>query len=213
MTAVVSVPILLHSLLTGYLLASYGGRRWSYFRSQGFDDSQSAWLYVVMTAVILAILLSLSAQLAFLFGLLAKSQGRAITWLLGPFVAWCWIPLIGRTHGDASEWILYLSPISGLLANEFAEGGWWLHEAESGRWGFYLLIHCGLYATIAATLAWFNYRFARRVLLRPAGTPLAHCEVGPASLPRPIDSLARRDAWMNARPLAINRYFQRPPKV
>jgi ABC-type transport system involved in multi-copper enzyme maturation permease subunit len=168
-TALVSVPILLHAFLRGYLLASYGsGLHWSYFGRQGFNVSQSAWLYVIMTVVNLVVVLGLVAQLGFFIGLWAKTQGRAVIWSLGVFCAWCWIPLVISEYADVTQWALYFSPISGVLANERQDTGWWLREAERGHWGFYLLIHCGIYATIVATLAWLNFRIARRVLLRSA---------------------------------------------
>jgi ABC-type transport system involved in multi-copper enzyme maturation permease subunit len=173
--AVVSVPILLHAILVGFLHASYGGSRWSYYRLQGFDVSQSAWYYVTVATLNLVVLLALAAQLAFLFGLPAKTQGRAVTAVLGVFVAWCFIPLIVLTLINADSWVLYLSPISGLLANEVPEFNdeWWRRQTETGHSGFYMLIHCGIYASIAATLAWVNHLLARRVLLRPSrpGSP------------------------------------------
>jgi hypothetical protein len=122
-----------------------------------------------MAAVNLLILLGLAAQLAFLFGLRAKTQGRAVTAVLGVFVAWCFIPVIVRIFANTGGWTLYFSPISGLLANEYPEQGdtWWLRFGmETGRWGFYLLIHSGIYASIVVTLAWVNRRLAGRVLLR-----------------------------------------------
>jgi hypothetical protein len=171
---VVSIPIFLQALLRGYLQAShsYGGRRWSYYRLQGFDSSQSAQLYVVMDVVYLVLVLSLAAQLAFLSGLLAKTQGRALVAALSIFTAWCFIPFIVRlyTLGFGSDSMLYFSPISGLLANEWVEvnNSFGLGDAESRHSGFYLLIHCGLYAAIVATLAWVNHLLARRILLRPS---------------------------------------------
>jgi ABC-type transport system involved in multi-copper enzyme maturation permease subunit len=167
---VVSIPIFLQALLRGYLQASYsyGGRRWSYYRLQGFDSSQSAQLYVVMDVVNLVLVLSLAAQLAFLSGLLAKTQGRALVAALGIFAAWCFIPFIVHRFTLGSHSMLYFSPISGLLANEWVEvnNSFGLADAESRHSGFYLLIHCGLYAAIVATLAWVNHLLARRILLR-----------------------------------------------
>jgi ABC-type transport system involved in multi-copper enzyme maturation permease subunit len=169
---VVSVPIFLHALLRGYLQASYsyGGRRWSYYLMQGFDSSQSARFYVVMEAVYLVLVLGLAAQLAFLLGLLAKTQGRALTAALGVFVAWCFLPLIVRRYTFAPDQMLYFSPITGLLANEFVDvnNSLGFFEPDSRSSGFYLMIHCGLFAAIVATLAWVNHVLASRVLLRPA---------------------------------------------
>jgi hypothetical protein len=172
--AIVAVPILLHAILVGYLQGSYGARRWSYYRLQGFDAITSSRFYVVVAAVNLVILLGLSAQLAFLFGLRARTQGHALTAVLGVLAEWCFIPLFVRMFADTGGWTLYLSPISGLLTNEYPEfsNDWWLRAGtETGRWGFYLLIHCGIYAALVLILAWVNQRLAARVLLRPATQP------------------------------------------
>jgi ABC-type transport system involved in multi-copper enzyme maturation permease subunit len=169
--AVVSVPIVVQAMFIGYFQTSASGWRNSYYSRQGFDPSQSAELHVIVVGLNLVILLGLAAQLAFLFGLTAKTQGRAVTGVLGLFVAWSFIPVVVRMFGDTGGWTLYLSPISGLLMNEYPEVGrtWWLHGGtEEGRWGFYLLVHFGIYATIVATLAWINQLLARRVLLRPS---------------------------------------------
>ena len=128
-----------------------------------------------MEALYLIVLLSLAAQLAFLFGLTAKTQGRAVTVTLAVFTAWSVIPLFVRDKGGygdtwADAWVMYLSPISGIALNGlFSTNFWWrLHfGTETGRFGFYLLIHLGIYAAIVACLAWFNYRLAGRVLCRP----------------------------------------------
>jgi ABC-type transport system involved in multi-copper enzyme maturation permease subunit len=167
--ALVSVPILLHASLRGYLLGSYGdGLHWTYYGSQGFNVSQSAWLYVITTAVNLVIVLGLAAQLGFFIGLRAKTQGRAVAWSLGVFCLWCWVPYLVSEYAHVTEWGLYFSPISGVWANESQHTCWWLREAERGQWGFYLLVHCGIYATFVAMLAWLNFHIARRVLLRSA---------------------------------------------
>jgi hypothetical protein len=169
--AIVSVPIVVQAMFIGYFQTSASGWRNSYYSLQGFDPSQSAELHVIVVGLNLVILLGLAAQLAFLFGLTAKTQGRAVTGVLGLFVAWSFIPVVVRMFGDTGGWTLYLSPISGLLVNEYPEVGrtWWLRRGtEEGRWGFYLLVHCGIYATIVAILAWINQLLARRVLLRPS---------------------------------------------
>jgi ABC-type transport system involved in multi-copper enzyme maturation permease subunit len=184
-TALVSVPILLHAILRGYLRGSYGGGFWSYYGRMGFTDSQGARFYVIMTVVNLVIVLGLAAQVGFFISLRAKTQGRAVAWTLGLFCAWCWIPLVVSGYAHVTVWALYFSPISGVLANERQDTGWWLHEAEPGHWGFYLFIHCGIYAVLVATFSWINFRIARRVLLRSAAP------ARPVSRTRTIFSLKR----------------------
>jgi hypothetical protein len=101
---------------------------------------------------------------------LAKTQGRALTAALGVFVAWCFLPLIVRRYTFAPDQMLYFSPLTGLLANEFVDvnNSLGFFEPDSRSSGFYLMIHCGLFAAIVATLAWVNHVLASRVLLRPA---------------------------------------------
>ena len=53
------------------------------------------------------------------------------------------------------------------MLNEFPTAYDLRWGTEEGRFGFYLLIHLGIYGAIAACLAWFNYRLAGRVLCRP----------------------------------------------
>jgi hypothetical protein len=72
-----------------------------------------------VTMVNLVLLFAFVSQLAFLCGLRAKTQGRAVTTALGAFVAWCLIPLFLLVFTEAPAAILYLSPIGGLLVNEF----------------------------------------------------------------------------------------------
>ena len=75
-----------------------------------------------------------------------------------------------RRFTFATDPVLYFSPISGLLANEFVEvnNSLGLGDAESRHSGFYVLIHCGVLAAIVATLAWVNHVLAGRILLRPS---------------------------------------------
>ncbi len=172
--AIVSVPILIHAVLVGYFHISAHPRD-SYYGQQGFSASQSAEFHFIVEALYLIVLLSLAAQLAFLFSLTAKTQGRAVTITLAVFTAWSVIPLLVRDKGGYGDiwgeaWVMYLSPISGIALNGlFSTNFWWrLHfGTETGRFGFYLLIHLGIYAAIVACLAWFNYRLAGRVLCRP----------------------------------------------
>jgi hypothetical protein len=123
----------------------------------------------------LVILLNLAAQMAFLFGLWGKTQGRAVTTVLSVFVAWCIVPLIIRIFADAGSWILYFSPIGGLLVNQFPRLG--LSQPPPGMFfsrlsrpaedDFHAVIHYAIYGAIVGTLVWVNHGVARRVLLRP----------------------------------------------
>jgi ABC-type transport system involved in multi-copper enzyme maturation permease subunit len=172
--ALVSVPILIHAMFVGYFHISAHPRD-SYYGQQGFNASQSAQLQFIVEALYLIVLLSLAAQLAFLFSLTTKTQGRAVTTTLAVFTAWSVIPLFVRNAGGYRDiwgdgWVMYLSPISGIALNGLFRSNifWRIHfGTETGRFGFYLLIHLGIYAALAACLAWFNYRLAGRVLCRP----------------------------------------------
>jgi hypothetical protein len=92
--------------------------------------------------------------------------------VLGLFFIWCMIPLVVRVFAGTKPWVLYFSPFAGIAVNQVPElglpgkGPWQLASAPSGS-VFYLLVHCGIYATIVALLAWINYRVAGRVLVRP----------------------------------------------
>ncbi len=106
--AIVSVPILIQAAFVGYFHISASGPHASYYGQQGFNPSQSAELHFLVVALNLIVLLSLAAQLAFLFGLKAQTQGRAVTATLGVFAAWSVIPLFIRLfatkeHGPVSE--------------------------------------------------------------------------------------------------------------
>jgi ABC-type Na+ efflux pump permease subunit len=167
--AIVSAPILIQAAFVGYFHISASGPHATYYGHQGFNPSQSAELHMIVVMLNLVILLNLAAQLAFLFGLRAKTQGRAVTATLGVFVAWSVIPILIRTSDNAEAWILYLTPISSMVLNELP-GEWWSRPdfgMETGRFGFYLLVHFGIYAGIVTYLAWFNYRLAGRLLCRP----------------------------------------------
>ena len=172
--AIVSVPILIHSAFVGYFhISAHPGRL--VFRRTRIHALQSAQFHFIVESLYLIVLLSLAGQLAFLFSLIAKTQGRAVTITLAVFTAWSVIPLFIHDKGGygdiwADGWIMYLSPISGIALNGLSRNDlWWrLHfGTETGRFGFYILIHLGIYAAIAACLAWFNYRLAGRVLCRP----------------------------------------------
>jgi ABC-type transport system involved in multi-copper enzyme maturation permease subunit len=168
--AIVSVPILIQAAFIGYFHISASGPHSSYYSSQGFNPSQSAQLHFLMVALNLIVMLSLAAQLAFLFGLKAKTQGHAVTAALGVFAAWSLIPFFIRLYANNEAWIMYLSPISGIVLNELpqlARSSGLSDLAETGRFGFYALIHLGIYAAVAAFLAWFNHGLSGRILCRP----------------------------------------------
>jgi hypothetical protein len=169
--AVVSVPILIYALVDGYFQTGLGGPRRLYYELQGFGTGDAV-PYVLVVAANLVILLSLAAQLAFLFGLKAKTQVRATVGVLGLFFIWCMIPLVVRVFTGTKPWILYFSPFAGIAVNQVPElglrgrGPWQSAAAFNGS-VFYLLIHCGIYATIVLLFAWINYVVAGRVLVRP----------------------------------------------
>jgi ABC-type transport system involved in multi-copper enzyme maturation permease subunit len=169
--AVVSVPILIHAVIDSYMQTGFGGPRRLYYELQGFNTG-SALPYVLVVAANLAILLSLAAQLAFLFGLKTRTQVPATVGVLGLFFIWCMVPLVIRVFTRTAPWMLYLSPFAGVAVNQVPElglpgnGPWQATTPLSGR-PFYLLVHCGIYAAIVLLLAAINYHFAGRVLVRP----------------------------------------------
>jgi ABC-type transport system involved in multi-copper enzyme maturation permease subunit len=166
--AIVSAPILVQAGFIGYFHISSSGPHASYYGRQGFNPSQAAEFHFIVVALYLIVLLSLAAQLAFLFGLRAKTQGRAVTATLGVLAAWSVVPLLIHLYAVRQPWIMYLSPISGIVLNEFPNAYELRWGTEEGRFGFYLLIHLGIYAAVVASLAWFNYRLADRILCRRA---------------------------------------------
>jgi ABC-type transport system involved in multi-copper enzyme maturation permease subunit len=151
---VVSVPILFHAFLVEFLQQHLG---------------QSFFL---VTAVNLVILLNLATQLAFLFGLRARTQGRAVTAVLGVFTAWCVIPVLVRIFADANPWSLYFSPVGALLVSQFPDLG--RSHPRNPIFGnlpqasdFFALLHAAIYAAIVGTLVLINRGAARRLLNRP----------------------------------------------
>jgi ABC-type transport system involved in multi-copper enzyme maturation permease subunit len=169
--AVVSVPILIYAVIDGYFQTGFGGPRRAYYELQGFDPT-SALPYLLVVAANLAIVLSLAAQLAFLFGLLTRTQVRATVGVLGLLFTWCMLPLVIRVFTRTGPWILYLSPFAGVAVNQVPElglpgNGPWQRDAVYGGRAFYLLVHCAIYTVIVLLLAGLNYRVAGRVLVRP----------------------------------------------
>lgn len=137
------------------------------------------------TLVNLLVLLNLAAQLGFLCGLRAQTQGRAVIVAMSVFVAWSAIPVIGRMILNTGPWTLYFSPLGGLLVTQFPQLGVsaGLHHRLSyatpqivphlgmgdGIAGFYLLVHAVIYTIVIACLGWLNHDLARRLLVRPRG--------------------------------------------
>jgi uncharacterized membrane protein len=97
-------------------------RRRLYYELQGFNTGDAV-PYVLVVAANLVLLLSLAAQLAFLFGLKAKTQVRATVGVLGLFFIWCMIPLVIRVFTGTKPWILYFSPFAGIAVNQVPELG------------------------------------------------------------------------------------------
>jgi ABC-type transport system involved in multi-copper enzyme maturation permease subunit len=139
----------------------------------------------LMTVINLLVLLNLAAQLAFLCGLRAQTQGRAVVLAMSVFVAWSALPVIARIFLNTAPWTLYFSPLGGLLVTQFPPLGvsagmfrrlyypvpqllphLWMGD---GIAGFYLLIHGVIYSIVIAFMGWLNHDLARRILVRPRG--------------------------------------------
>jgi ABC-type transport system involved in multi-copper enzyme maturation permease subunit len=177
--AIVAVPIIFQTLLIVFLrlavgqLQPYSGREDS---RQILGTRAEALLYLFVIGLNLVILFKLAAELAFLFGLYAKTQARAVTFAVSVFVAMCFLPVMIRIS-IRENWagdVLYLSPIADILVSEFPWLGVEWRQPSSGwvpdrtaEWQFYRLLHCALYAVIVVVLAGINRRLAAEVLLRP----------------------------------------------
>jgi hypothetical protein len=177
--AIVAVPIIFQTLLIVFLrlavgqLQPYSGREDS---RQILGTRAEALLYLFVIGLNLVILFKLAAELAFLFGLYAKTQARAVTFAVSVFVAMCFLPVMIRIS-IRENWagdVLCLSPIADILVSEFPWLGVEWRQPSSGwvpdrtaEWQFYRLLHCALYAVIVVVLAGINRRLAAEVLLRP----------------------------------------------
>jgi len=152
--AIVSVPILVHAILVDSL-RTVGGQP-----------------YLLETIVNLVLLLILAAQLAFLFGLVSQTQGRAVTLVLSLFVAWCSLPILIHVFAGTGAWLLYFSPISGLLLNQFSRVSFsqplpGVFTRPLADTGYHAFIHYMIYVPVVITIIWVNHGVARQVLLRP----------------------------------------------
>jgi ABC-type transport system involved in multi-copper enzyme maturation permease subunit len=174
---IIAIPIIFQTLLITWLRVAVG----RVYYPNGADHRQvlatwaDALFFLFVTGLNIVILFSLAGQLAFLFGLYAKTQGRAVTAVLGVFVGFCFVPLIVRiVFNDIwARDLMYLSPIADILVSEFPQlGVEWSRGGivlgiRAEEWQFYPILHCALFAVIVWTLAAINRRLAAQVLLRP----------------------------------------------
>ncbi len=180
MEAILALPIVFQTLLIAYLrLAVARPHHWMEHR-QILPNAGEAVYYLFLIGLNLVILFGLAAQLAFLFGLYARTQGRAVTAVLGVFVAACFLPVVVRFffYDDWARNFLYLSPIADILTSEFPRLGveWGRYSVDplghpDPDWTFHPLLHCAFYAVIVGVLVAVNRRLAAGVLLRPKREP------------------------------------------
>ncbi len=176
MMAIVAVPIIFQTLLLTWLRLAVGQSFRIDEGRQIIRDPLDALCFLFVIGLNLLILFWLVAELAFLFGLYAKTQGRAVTSVVVVFAALCFLPVMLRL-GIWEKWAwdtLYLSPIADILVSEYPWFGFeW--SAPSPAFGgdrnlvpgeFHPLLHCAIYAVIVLALAAINRRLAGRVLLR-----------------------------------------------
>ncbi len=170
--AIVAVPIIFQTLLIVFLRLAVGRTFWE--NRQIVGTGGEALFFLLVIGLNLVILFKLAAELAFLFGLYAKTQARAVTYGVSVFAAMSFLPVVVRI-GIREIWacdVLYLSPIADLLVSEFPWlGVKWTHLARNSpgivEWQFYPLLHCAIYAVIVGVLMAVNHRLAAGVLLRP----------------------------------------------
>jgi ABC-type transport system involved in multi-copper enzyme maturation permease subunit len=162
---IVSVPILFDAILIAYFRSAVAGQGGA-FMVPGISSTMAAVRYVFYVVMNLAVLLGLTSQLAFLFGVRAKTQGRAVTAVLGIFIAWCFLPLLILVFGQTNMATLYLSPIAGVLVNEFPQLERYRRQWEPGEPNFQAPLHLLIYAGIVVGLIRINFLQAGRVLLR-----------------------------------------------
>jgi ABC-type transport system involved in multi-copper enzyme maturation permease subunit len=178
--AILAIPIVFQTLLIAYLRLAVARPHFVMEHRQILANAGEAMFYVFVIGLNLVILFGLAAQLAFLFGLYARTQGRAVTAVLEVFVAACSVPVIIRYffYDDWGRNFLYLSPIAGLLVCEFPPLGveCSVYSVDpQGRpvpvWIFHPLLHCAFYAVIVGVLMAVNRHLAAGVLLRPKREP------------------------------------------
>jgi ABC-type transport system involved in multi-copper enzyme maturation permease subunit len=173
---IVSVPILFHAVFVSYLQASTGSSR-GVFREPPFQGGETqAVFYVFAMLLNLPLVLALVAQLGFLFGLRAKTQGRAVMAALSVFIALSVLPFLFLRFTQTSAATLYWSPMAGVVVNEFPDLAYhrvqvryslFVQGSESGavldfRMPFYWLT----YSAVLAALVYVNRVWAARALLR-----------------------------------------------
>ena len=162
---IVSVPILFDAILLAYFRSAVAGQGGA-LMIPGTSATLAAVRYVFFVVMNLAVMLGLTSQLGFLFGVRAKTQGRAVTAVLGIFIAWCFLPLLILIFGQTNMATLYLSPIAGLLVNEFPQLENSRRQWDPGELTFRAPLHLVLYAGIVLGLIRINFVQAGRVLLR-----------------------------------------------
>jgi uncharacterized integral membrane protein len=89
-----------------------------------------------------------------------------VTAVLGIFIAWCFLPLLILVFGQTNMATLYLSPIAGVLVNEFPQLERYRRQWEPGEPNFQAPLHLLIYAGIVVGLIRINFLQAGRVLLR-----------------------------------------------
>jgi ABC-type transport system involved in multi-copper enzyme maturation permease subunit len=179
--AIVAVPIVFQTLLLTWLRLAVAQSFGSDEGRQIIRNPLEALSFLTVIGLNLLTLFWLAAELAFLFGLYAKTQGRAVTSVVVVFAALCFLPVMVRLGiWEKGAWdLLYLSPIADILVSEFPwfgiewertlSGVWW--GPKSVAWKFHPLLHCALYAVIVLALAAINRWLAGRVLLRSKSRP------------------------------------------
>lgn len=171
----VAVAILGHAFFVSYLQATTGSRRARDFSDPSETATTAAISYAVVSVVNVVILFAFVSQLGFLCGLRAKTQGRAVTTALGIFLAWSFIPFFVRIFLESWAAILYLSPLGGLLVNEFPDLGVDLIREKgiglgtrSVEYEFQHYVHWIVFAIVIAVLVRINIREGAKGLLRRA---------------------------------------------
>ena len=173
---IVSVPILFHAVFVSYLQASTGSSRGA-VREPPFESGEAqAVFYVFATLLNLPLVLALVAELGFLCGLRARTQGRAVITALSVFIASSVLPFLFLRFTQASAATLYLSPSAGVVVNELPDLAFDRVQVryslrgmgtESGAViGFRMPIYWLTCAVVLTALMYVNRVWAARALLR-----------------------------------------------